>query len=376
MITTRTADGPAGMTASAVASLSMDPLQLLVCIGTKLPTCQAIVESGHFAVNVLGEGQQHLATRFATRRRDKFAGVTLRADSDIPVLVDAIAHFVCAVGGTLPGGDHTIVVGSVLSLRSRPRHEPAGVLRELVRQPLRPGRPRQGRLRLAVRVGDVTARRAQSAVVVRTRLRPPVAHPDDVRRSRLLARLDAVREPVIVVAAPRGAGKTVLLAQWVTPRADRGRCAWVSLSGHDDSPAGVWSAILESVRPYCAGVPVAPAALLDDETTLFTEIIPELLNALASAGPLVLVLDRLDAIDHPTTRATLYEFVRRIPDSHPGRAVDGPAAERSCRRPARGRAAGRVRRGRPPARPGRDPAAPRHRGPSPRRCDRGVSGAG
>jgi LuxR family maltose regulon positive regulatory protein len=161
----------------------------------------------------------------------------------------------------------------------------------------------------------VTARRAQSAVVVRTRLRPPVAHPDEVPRSRLLARLDAVREPVIVVAAPRGAGKTVLLAQWVTPRVDRGRCAWVSLSGHDDSPAGVWSAMLESVRPYCAGVPAALAALLDDESTLFTEIIPELLNALASAGPLLLVLDRLDAIDHPTSRATLYEFVRRIPDS-------------------------------------------------------------
>ncbi len=160
----------------------------------------------------------------------------------------------------------------------------------------------------------MTAPRAQS-VVVRTRLRPPVAHPDEVRRSRLLARLDAAREPVTVVAAPRGAGKTVLLAQWVTRRVDRGRCAWVSLSGHDDSPAGVWSAILESVRPCCAGVPSAPAVLLDDQTTLFTEIIPELLNALASAGSLVLVLDRLDAVDHPTTRATLYEFVRRIPDS-------------------------------------------------------------
>jgi flavin reductase (DIM6/NTAB) family NADH-FMN oxidoreductase RutF len=114
LITTRTAQGPAGMTASAVASLSMDPLQLLVCIGSKLPTCKAIVEAGRFAVNVLGEGQEHLAKHFATRRMDKFAGVALREGSDIPVLGDAIAHFVCAVGGTLPGGDHTIFVGDVL----------------------------------------------------------------------------------------------------------------------------------------------------------------------------------------------------------------------------------------------------------------------
>jgi flavin reductase (DIM6/NTAB) family NADH-FMN oxidoreductase RutF len=124
VITTRTADGPSGMTASAVASLSMDPLQLLVCIGTKLPTCRAIVESGFFAVNVLGEGQERLALRFATPRPDKFAAVTLRADSDIPVLTDAIAHFTCAVGGTLPGGDHTIVVGNVLTCDHVPRTTP------------------------------------------------------------------------------------------------------------------------------------------------------------------------------------------------------------------------------------------------------------
>lgn len=150
-----------------------------------------------------------------------------------------------------------------------------------------------------------------SAIVVRTRLRPPAPHPDDVRRSRLLARLDAAREPVILVAAPRGAGKSVLLAQWVGAR----RCAWVSLSRHDDSPAGVWSAVLESVRPHCAGVPATPAALLDDETTLFTETIPELINALASAGPVLLVLDGLDLVEHPATRASLDEFVRRSPDT-------------------------------------------------------------
>lgn len=156
----------------------------------------------------------------------------------------------------------------------------------------------------------MTASGTRSAVVVRTRLRPPAPHPDDVRRSRLLARLDAVREPVILVSAPRGAGKSVLLAQWVAPE----RAAWVSLSRHDDTPAGVWSAVLEAVRPHCGELPAPPAALLDDEVVLFTELIPELLNALASAGPVVLVLDGLDVVDHPVTRASLDEFVRRAPD--------------------------------------------------------------
>lgn len=157
----------------------------------------------------------------------------------------------------------------------------------------------------------MTVAETYSATVVRTRLRPPAPHPDDVHRSRLLARLDAAREPVILVAAPRGAGKSVLLAQWAGAQ----RCAWVSLSRHDDSPAGVWSAVLESARAYCAGVPATPAVLLDDETTLFTETIPELINALASAGPLLLVLDGLDVVDHPVTRASIDEFVRRTSDT-------------------------------------------------------------
>jgi len=157
----------------------------------------------------------------------------------------------------------------------------------------------------------VTTSRARPLVVARTRLRPPVPHPDDLRRSRLLARLDATREPVILVAAPRGAGKTVLLAQWAGSR----RCAWVSLSSHDSSPAAMWSATLESLRPFCAALPAPPAARLDDQTILLNEVIPELLNRLAAADPLVLVLDGLDAVDHPATRATLDEFVRRIPDT-------------------------------------------------------------
>ncbi|MBM0126749.1 flavin reductase family protein [Pimelobacter simplex] len=114
IITTNTDAGPAGMTASAVASLSIDPLQLLVCIKSDLPTRHAIEESGRFAVNVLGEGQEQLALQFATPRPDKFANVALRDGFDVPVLKSSIAHFVCRLSAALPGGDHTIMVGDVV----------------------------------------------------------------------------------------------------------------------------------------------------------------------------------------------------------------------------------------------------------------------
>ncbi|MGW3730669.1 flavin reductase, partial [Streptomyces sp. NPDC000851] len=38
VITTRTGSTPVGMTASAVSALSLDPLQLIVCIGNHLFT--------------------------------------------------------------------------------------------------------------------------------------------------------------------------------------------------------------------------------------------------------------------------------------------------------------------------------------------------
>jgi flavin reductase (DIM6/NTAB) family NADH-FMN oxidoreductase RutF len=113
VITTVHEGRPVGMTASAVASLSIDPVLLLVCISNRLPTHEAIEGSRRFVVNVLGEGQEDLALRFARPAEDKFAGVALEKDHELPVLQDAIAHFVCDLHERFPGGDHSIFTGLV-----------------------------------------------------------------------------------------------------------------------------------------------------------------------------------------------------------------------------------------------------------------------
>jgi flavin reductase (DIM6/NTAB) family NADH-FMN oxidoreductase RutF len=113
-----------GMTASAVSSLSLDPILLLVCINTKLATHSAIEQSRRFVVNVLGEGQEELALRFARSGEDKFAGVPLREDHDLPVLGDAIAHFVCDVHERHAGGDHSIFIGQVTACAAEAGRRP------------------------------------------------------------------------------------------------------------------------------------------------------------------------------------------------------------------------------------------------------------
>jgi flavin reductase (DIM6/NTAB) family NADH-FMN oxidoreductase RutF len=113
VVTTLKDDRPAGMTASAVASLSLNPVLLLVCINNLLSTHEAIETSRRFVVNVLGEDQQELALRFARPATDRFQDIPLKEGFELPVLADAIAYFVCDVHERFPGGDHSIFTGLV-----------------------------------------------------------------------------------------------------------------------------------------------------------------------------------------------------------------------------------------------------------------------
>jgi flavin reductase (DIM6/NTAB) family NADH-FMN oxidoreductase RutF len=124
VVTTISEGKPAGMTASAVASLSLDPVLLLVCINHKLPTHTAIEQSKRFVVNVLGEGQQDLALHFARPAADKFADVPLKTGHELPVLEDAIAFFLCDVHERFAGGDHSIFTGLVRECGAQPGRRP------------------------------------------------------------------------------------------------------------------------------------------------------------------------------------------------------------------------------------------------------------
>jgi flavin reductase (DIM6/NTAB) family NADH-FMN oxidoreductase RutF len=119
VVTTVTEEGRAGMTASAVASVSLDPILLLVCVNNRIPTHRALEQSRCFAVSVLCEGQEAIARRFATPSPEKFDGVPLDLDQELPVLADSVAWFVCDVHERFPGGDHSIFIGEVKACGGR-----------------------------------------------------------------------------------------------------------------------------------------------------------------------------------------------------------------------------------------------------------------
>ena len=64
--TTDADDRPAGLTASAFTSVSLDPPLVLICVDHKSQTYPALLERGRFAINILGTEQQDIARRFAS----------------------------------------------------------------------------------------------------------------------------------------------------------------------------------------------------------------------------------------------------------------------------------------------------------------------
>jgi flavin reductase (DIM6/NTAB) family NADH-FMN oxidoreductase RutF len=118
-VVTAPGDGErAGATASAVASLSLDPPLMLVCLDHRSRTLGALRAAGSFAVNVLSAASESEARKFATTapHAEKWEGVPATEHAGVPVLDDALLWVVCELRDLLDGGDHTIVTGSVVEL--------------------------------------------------------------------------------------------------------------------------------------------------------------------------------------------------------------------------------------------------------------------
>jgi len=113
--------GPAGMTANALCSLSLEPLLLLVCFDNDARTLPVVRESGRFGVNLLAAGQEALSGVFASKtpEAEKFDGVGYALERGVPVLDGALAWLACDLGELIPGGDHTIGIGRVVAMHHR-----------------------------------------------------------------------------------------------------------------------------------------------------------------------------------------------------------------------------------------------------------------
>jgi flavin reductase (DIM6/NTAB) family NADH-FMN oxidoreductase RutF len=119
-----------GMTLNAFASVSLDPLLVLVCVERDAVMHKVLEEAGSFALSVLAGDQEPLARYFADSGRPagtaQFAEVGYRvgASSGAPLLDGALAWLECELERTYDGGDHSIFLGRVLTVERGRVREP------------------------------------------------------------------------------------------------------------------------------------------------------------------------------------------------------------------------------------------------------------
>jgi flavin reductase (DIM6/NTAB) family NADH-FMN oxidoreductase RutF len=126
VVTTWEGERPWGTTVNSFSSVSLRPPLVLVAFDRDRRIVPALVGTGRYAVNILGEEQQGLSDCFAggpapghvrgtgTDEREELCGANWhRGTTGLPLLSDAIATLECTVVDVHPAGDHDLYIARV-----------------------------------------------------------------------------------------------------------------------------------------------------------------------------------------------------------------------------------------------------------------------
>jgi flavin reductase ActVB len=117
VVTTQSAPGARwGFTATSVVSVSQDPPLVLVGIANDSSCLEAMLRSESFAVNMVGQSQSAVADSFARKGADRFAGHDFVpwSTAGTPRLLGAYAAYLCRTAGSIPVGDHQLLIGELI----------------------------------------------------------------------------------------------------------------------------------------------------------------------------------------------------------------------------------------------------------------------
>ena len=133
-----------------------------------------------------------------------------------------------------------------------------------------------------------------------------------VRRTRLNLLLDrAVDDPVTLVSAGPGNGKTLTLADWTQTTAHR--VAWLSIEPSDNRLSGFWSALITAIRASGCVEPGSPLADLAPAASFGVEDAMRVVDALAQLpAPLVIVLDDVQHLRDRDVLDSMQKFLDRL----------------------------------------------------------------
>ena len=106
-----------GLTVSAFTSVSLDPPLVLICIDHSSQSIKALRAADGFTINMLREGTDQVALRFASKATEKFEGLTVKRPkyeaAGLCLPEESYACLECRKVESVEAGDHTIFVGYV-----------------------------------------------------------------------------------------------------------------------------------------------------------------------------------------------------------------------------------------------------------------------
>jgi LuxR family maltose regulon positive regulatory protein len=158
--------------------------------------------------------------------------------------------------------------------------------------------------------------RAGADLVVETKLHAPAVCPEWMERPDLVRDLDESTARLILIAAPAGYGKTILLAQWRHTAARTRPFAGVSLDPGDNDPHRFWWHVASALQRACPGPRSADLfrGLRGQTPDIPGVFIPRLVNELAAlATPVVIVLDDYHLITQRSCHQQLESLLLHLP---------------------------------------------------------------
>ena len=148
-------------------------------------------------------------------------------------------------------------------------------------------------------------------MVLTTRLVVPPIPPGMVERPRLTERLDQAVEPLTLVVAPAGSGKTALLSGWAAGREPGPPIAWLALGPEANSRPVFWAEVVAALHRADDGL----MGLTPPRSGHLDAFLPSLAAGLeAMPGPVVLVLDDFHAVDDPKVMRDLDTLLEHAPE--------------------------------------------------------------
>jgi len=118
--TTKGPNGPEGLTVSSFASVSLNPPLVLISIAKDSSTYDLFRGTNAYAVNFLADNQKSVSDRFAGRSnvRNRFEGLGFTLGATGSPIIDGVrAAIECKMWQVYEGGDHSILVGEVVSAK-------------------------------------------------------------------------------------------------------------------------------------------------------------------------------------------------------------------------------------------------------------------